>query len=201
MATVGNTNTPGAGGNFFFQGVNTPPNQVATLFTMPSPGGLITDLNAYFSTEANGTATCWLMLWDGAGNILADPAVSVAQGSNSLGGQAWHSASITPVYVAAGASIFIGFSVPQHNGFVTSTESSGSSLWNTTASPPAGFTGNSSTGFHAIGAYADFTPLTARVRRSGVWVATGSVFVRRSGVWTQATRLRVRRSGVWVDAT
>ncbi|GEM_PF-5282277 len=199
MPQVGNSSTPGS--IYFFQGVNTPPNQVATAFTMPASGGLITNLHAYFATEANGTATCWLCLWDGSGNLLGSVAVSVPQGTNSVGGQAWHTGALaTPVYVSGGSTIYIGFSVPEHNGFVTTTESTGSSVWNTDASPPGSLSGFSSTGFHALGAYADYQPVSARVRRSGAWVQTGLIYVRRSGVWTQATRVRVRRSGAWVDA-
>lgn len=199
MPTVGNSTTPGH--SFFFQGVNTPPNQVGSHFNMPSGGGLITALHAYFSTEANGTATCWLCIWDGSFNLLGSVPVSVAQGSNSVGGQAWHAGTLsTPIHLSSGQSFFLGFAVPEHNGFVTTDESSGSSVWNTDATPP-GNLANVSTGHNAIGAFADYTPVSARVRRSGAWVQTGTIFVRRSGVWVQATRLQVRRSGAWVDAT
>ncbi len=199
MPSFGNTTTPNH--NWFEQGVNTPPNQVGSHFNMPSGGGLITTLHAYFGLAAGGPATAWLCLWDGSFNLLASVAVSVANGSASVGGQAWHSGTLaTPVYRAGGASIFLGFAVAEANGFITTDESSGTSVWNTDATPP-GNLANTSTGFNGIGAYADYLPVSARVRRGGAWAQTGNIYVRRSGVWTQATRVRGRRSGAWVDAT
>jgi hypothetical protein len=200
MATVGNTSTPGH--NWIEQGVNTPPNQMATAFTMPSGGGLITNLHAYFALVAGGSATAWCCLWDASGNLLGSVAVSVPNGTASVGGQQWNTGALsTPIYVAGGATIYLGFAVRESNGFYTTDESSGSSIWNTQSSPPASLSGNTSSAHNALGAYADYTPVTAHLRRSGAWVTTGTIYVRRSGAWVQASTLQVRRSGAWVNGS
>lgn len=197
---VGNTSTPGH--NWFEQGVSTPPNQVATSFTMPSGGGLITNLHAYFSLVSGGSATAWCCLWDSGHTLIANVPVSVPNGSASVGGQGWRTAALgTPVYVAGGATIYLGFSVSESNGFYSTDNGSGSSVWNTDATPPGNLSSLSSTPYNSIGAFADYLPVSIRVRRGGAWVQTGEVHVLRSGVQTQATRLAVRRSGAWVDAT
>lgn len=199
MATIGTTTTPAH--NWIEQGVNTPPNQMASGFTMPASGGVITNLHAFFGLVANGPDTAWCCLWDSGFNLLGSVAVSVANGTASVGGQTWNTGALaTPIYIAGGATIYIGFAVKEVDGFFTTDESSGSSIWNTNASPPANIA-STATPYNGLGAYADYLPVVVRVRRSGAWVVTGTVDVQRAGVRTQATQVAVRRSGAWVNGT
>lgn len=197
MSTVGNTTNPTFG--FVFTGTN---NEMGERFTMPSPGGLITNLHGYFSVNSGGPVTGYLCLWDASGNLLADTAVSVANGTQSAGGQTWHTAALaSSVYVASGATIYLGFWVPKSNGLIFSTYSTSSTeYWNGSfATGGPGALGTTSTGHHDFGAYADYTPSVAHVRRSGAWVS-GPPYVHRSGVETSAVAY-VRRSGAWVAGT
>lgn len=196
MSTVGNTGTPGSGWALQGLNVNT---QAWSNFTMPSPGGWIKTLHAYFDAEVT-SGNGYLVLWVG-GAVFAKVAVNgIPVGSNSAGGQAWHQANLaTPVYVKGGTSLSLGFWMPGACGFVFSSESGGSSSWNGVGySSPGSQSGSGSTGVGALGAYADYVPNKLKVRRSGAWVEA-PLQVRRSGAWVPATPLNVRRSGAWTQ--
>lgn len=161
MATLGQTATPGSG--WFFEGINVA-NMAYSLYTVPSPGIYVSDVNVYFDVNSGGPATAYVGLWnDSTGHLLQAWAIgSVPNGSHSPGGQAWHSASAGSLYLAAGTIIRIGLWVNQSNGFVTSTESGGSSYTCTNpGSSPGNLGPGTSTGFGALGAYIDYTPLAA----------------------------------------
>ncbi len=200
MPTLGSTATPN--GVAFWQGVNTPPNVVASPLVMPAPGGILQQLAIYVRAES-GTGTMYGCVWDAGGSLLAywGP-INEGQGSNTSGGQQWYGPFdlLTKPFVPGGSTIYAGWWADEAHGFVTTAYPSGSSIWTTNASFPTSLAGNSSTGHGAIGAYVNYLPVSARVRRSGAWVQTGNIYVRRSGVWTQVSRVRVRRSGAWVDA-
>src|SRR5258706_196084 len=120
MATLGNS---ALGSGFFQFGINVQ-NAAWSVYTMPAGGGLITDITAYFDVETAGPATCFVCVWDGStGALLASKSIaSVPNGSNSAGGQASHTGTLaTPIFVAGGATIAIGFWCPQANGFVCTT--------------------------------------------------------------------------------
>lgn len=204
MATLGNTTTPAH--NWFEQGVNTPPNQVATAYTMPSPGGTITELHAYFSLVAGSGATAFICMWDASGHtILNFWSGAVATGSASTGGQQWNGGlTNTPVFVSAGTVVYIGFSVQQANGFITTDESSGSSIWNTVApgaAPGDLGAGFSSTGHFAIGSYAVYTPASAWVWNGSLWVSASEVDGYNGSTWGASTGIQVWNGSSWVDAS
>lgn len=193
MSTVGNTSTPSFGNQWL--GTNQQ-NQVWSTFTMPSPGGTITALHAYFDLNS-GTGTPYCCLWDGSGNLLASVSLGSMSGTgnHSIGGQTWHSGTLSSgVFVASGATISLGFYFPQANGGTWSFNNSGSSSYNTQASGPGSQSGSGSTGDGSIGAYADYTPGGAAYVNVGtqtspnwtqglVYINTGS---SGSPVWTPA---------------
>lgn len=107
MSTLGNTGTPSQ--TFSFYGSNVS-NNLGIAVTMPSPGGTITDLSAYFAGHG-GTITARLCVWDTSGNLLAQTGdISVGAGTGGAGGQSFHSASLTSSYfVPSGTQVVIGF--------------------------------------------------------------------------------------------
>lgn len=200
MATLGNTTTPGT--NWFEQGVNTPPNQVAQAFTTPSGGGIIiTGIHAYFALVSGGSATAYCCVWDNSGNLIAHVSVSVPNGTATVGGQQWNTATLgTPVYVAGSTSIYIGFSVAEANGFFTTDESSGSSVWNTQSSVPGSLSGNTTSTMNGIGAYVDYTPAGGYVWNGSSWVAC-DIQIWNGSAWVDPTGDQVWNGSSWVNGS
>jgi len=186
MATVGNSTNPATA--FFFYGINVQ-NAAWSGYTMPAGGGLITSISAFFDLDTGGPATCYLCIWDGNnGTLLASVAVGgIPAGSQSAGGQAWHTANLaTPLFVAGGAALAIGFWVPQANGLIASTESGGTTFSGTQAgSGPGAASGPAVSGQGALGAYATYTP-------GNVWVWNGSAWVAGSlpSVWNGSAQVQ-----------
>ena len=192
MPTVGNTVTPTYGA--FWYDLNTD-NASWYIITMPV-NGYITELHAYFDGEL-GSGQGYCCLWNGnTGALLATVNVgTVPQGSNSAGGQAWHGGALTtPLYVAGGTTLAIGFWMSQSVGFVTSVNSTGTSYVGVQASAPGTATGPAS-GYGSFGAYAVYSQFGTFIRRSGAW-ANRTVKLFRSGTWVNATR-KIFRSGAW----
>jgi hypothetical protein len=193
MTTLGNSATPlsgfdNPGSGFAF----------ASSYTTPSGSGiLIQTLHAYFDS-AGGASTGYCCVWDNSGTLLASVNVGTLNVKTGGVGNAldWWSGNLaTPLYVGPSTAIWIG-------GYATgstlfNTESTGSSNDKSMGSGgPGSFSGSSSTGQAAVGAYVDYINAGGYVRRSGVWTAA-PIFVRRSGAWVAAP-VYVRRSGVWV---
>lgn len=203
MATLGYSTTPSFG-NFWFAGPGAE-NQCNTggVYTMPAGGGTITEIHAYFDVENGGPVTCWLCVWNGSGLLLGSQSIaSIPNGSNSAGGQAWHSVTLnTPFFVAGGTNIFPGFQTPEANGFTTSFDSSGSSSKGQNATNPGNFTGGVSSGHGVIGAYVVYTPGSGHIYRSGAWTTLSAVKMYRSGAWTTVSSIKMYRSGSWVPTS
>lgn len=155
MSTVGNTATP-AQGYYYDSGVAS---CRGSRFTMPSPGGFISTLHAYFDAY-NSSATGYVCLWNSSGTLLASASVgTVPTAGASIGGQAWHQATLSsPVYVASGATIYIGFSLPQSAGAVWTWENAGGNVYYANSGSPGSLSTSatySTTG--PLGAYGDYT--------------------------------------------
>lgn len=198
MATLGSTATPSTG--WFEQGVNTPPNIVASPLVMPSTGGLIQQIACYLRC-ASGTGNCYFCVWDVSGNLIAQCGpVGIGQGVTGAGAQQWYGPfnTASPVYVAGGSTIYAGFWVPEANGFITSYYGSGSSIWTTNASFPTSLAGNSNTGHGQIGAYVIYQPAVIRVWNGSAWTLVQPQVY--TGSWTGASRVQVWNGSSWVDA-
>lgn len=187
MAVVGNNTTPSFGD--MHVGLNVQ-NQVWSTFTMPSPGGLLSDVWCFFDVEQSGPATAYACVWGPTGVLVAYTSIaSVPNGNNTTGNEAWRGGNFTTVnggdsttavgstlFVPSGTSISIGANASQSNGLDVSFASSGASAWGTLSSPvPGNATSGSSTGNGNIGAYCDYTP------GGGAYVNTGTP---ASPTWT-----------------
>lgn len=166
MTTLGYTATPGAG--VFSVAANTE-NAAAIQATMPSPGGTITALHAHFRAFDSGSHTAWLCVWNSGGTLLASVAVSVG------GGQQLYSANLaSPIFVAGGTVLYIGFVIGSI-GYTVEYDSTGTSYNGSNATSPPGNISFGSSGFGTIEAYADYV--------LGMYVNTGTPAVP---VWTPA---------------
>lgn len=198
MAIIGNQGTPGSG--FACNGANSY-NQVWAQFSMPSGGGIITGLHAYFSTFT-GTATCKIVVWDGSGNVLGSVDIGgVPSGSCSASGQAWRAGSPTPFYVPAG-TFYMGFWCPQANGYQTSSESGGTSSKKLCNNSPCSASGGTSTTIGTLGVYADYTPGgIAHVYQTATGWQNGIVDAYDTGAWHDSQGVQAYSAGTWNQGT
>jgi hypothetical protein len=163
MTRLGNTS---AGSGWIAYGQNVQ-NAAWSIVTMPAPGGYINDIGGYFDTDVNGSATCYLCIWNGSnGALIAAYAVGpVPNGSHSAGGQQWWSYTISGqgLYIAAsgsGTPLAIGFWAPQYNGLVFTTGPSGVCYSGTQSGSGPGTASGPSVGAELC-AYVDYTALVA----------------------------------------
>lgn len=165
---------------------------------MPAGGGLITDVHAYWDAES-APGTGYVCIWNASsGALMASASVgTVGVSGNGWGAQHWHSATLgTPLWVAGGVGIAIGFWMPQTSGLTASVETGGSSFSGTQAGSP-GTASGPATGVGALGAYADYLPLSAHILRGGVWTQCSGVDVLRSSAWGSLQELEIERSSAW----
>jgi hypothetical protein len=193
MAILGNNTTPSAG--FDFIGSS---QAAATQFTMPSGGGVVTSISGYFDSES-ASQNGYLCVWDGSGNVLVQSsafAINNKSGSGA-GGQDWWTQSISNVYVPAG-TVWIGFIAT--GSLVFSSESGGASNVKAMSSPSS-FSGSSSSGVGAVGAYITYTPGgVGQVYSGSAWTDGVLVQVYNGSAWVQANP-QVYNGSVWVITT
>lgn len=195
MATLGYTATP----NYGYDSYQSTANQVAQLYTMPAPGGIITSVSFYGSGNGGSNNTAYGCIWNSSGILLAQGSGVVTNGgSASAGGQAWHTDTLTAsLWVAGGTQLYIGWERSTGTYFDWSFASDGAAVsYHTAASTPANFGSSLAVQNGSVGAYATYSPAGLKVRRSGAWV-NKPVYIRRSGAWVQA-KVYIRRSGAWV---
>lgn len=196
MATFGQN--PGSFNSFSFSGLNNL-NQVATsLQTMPATG-TIYSVSAFFGGDG-ASVTARLVIWSSAGAVLAQSASFTApSGSRSSGGQALQTQPLsTPLYLASGTQVFIGFwRDPAHGAVWSFNTASGTWDENTnTSGSPGAFTGLTSNSgqLQAFATYiaqavnvkvaGTMTPKPLQVKVGGSQIAK-PVYVRVAGVWKQ----------------
>jgi len=201
MATLGKTATPTSATHGWILGNS---KQVGMLFTVPSPGAIFSSVSFWAATTTSGYI--WGVIWDSSGNVLGHGAgvntSGGAQHGTGPGGDGqWHTDNFaTPVFVAAGATVYIGW----QNNDSTSTywaynggdhSPNAESRGGVTGSPVS-FAGHSTESPNgAVAAYATYTPAGGYVRRSGIWTA-GPSEVDRSSVESAGPSF-VSRSGIW----
>src|SRR6185369_16167442 len=119
MATLGKTTAPNGATHGLIQDNS---KQVAMLFTMPSPGGLITSVSFWAATKTPNSDYIWGVVWDSSGNVLGygnGVLTSGGQASNPGGsGQFYTDTFNTPLWIPAGTQIYLGW---QTNSAVTFT--------------------------------------------------------------------------------
>lgn len=166
--------------SMFFSLVNTL-NQNATFF--PNwPGGTVTDINVNFAGHG-GTINARLCIWDHSGVLLQQTGdISVASGSGTIGGQAWHTVSGLSWTIPADATgLYIGFwrTATQSNEFTLTASGTTVRQTNTSGSPNNFSSPGSITG--KMGAYVTYTS-------GGIPVWNGTTFVKRpTYVWNGTT--------------
>ncbi len=180
MATTGQTATPSS--SFFWTGANTE-NQVCWVTSMPE-NGLLSEQYCYFAGK-DGSITAQLVLWDGQGNILAQSGnFSVAPGSLSPGGQAWHGRSMPAVALSDGQTLLIGWWRAPSQAHIWSVTGSGSHRVKTsTSGSPDDMVGNSTESGN-LGAYIVYWPSVARVKQTdGSWAVRNIYVKQANGSW------------------
>ena len=194
MPTFGQN--PGSFNSFSFSGLNNL-NQVGTsLQSMPATG-TIYSVSAYFGGDG-ASVTAQRLIWDSSGNILAQTAsFSAPSGSHSSGGQSLQTQNLsTPLYLASGTQVYIGFWRAPSGGAVWSFNTA-SGTWNddtNTSGSPGSFTGlTSNTG--QLQALATYVPEAINVKVGGVMVPK-RLLVKPAGVMV-AKPVNVRVGGAW----
>lgn len=196
MSTFGQN--PGSFNSFAFSGLNNL-NQVATsLQSMPATG-TIYSVSAFFGGDG-ASVNARMVVWDSSGNILAQSATfSAPSGSRSTGGQSLQTQNLaTPLYLASGTQVYIGFWRDPGGGAVWSFNTA-SGTWdentNTSGSPGAFTSLTSNTG--QLEAFATYVSEAINVKVGGVMVpkrlltkvggteVAKPVYVRVGGVWKQ----------------
>lgn len=193
MATLGNTSTPSFGWNQF----SSTANQAAESYTVPTGGGVFSSVSFYGSGDGASSNTAYGCIWSSGGTLLAQGSgVNTTGGSGSGGGQAWHTDTLTsPLFIAGGTVIYIGWQRSTATTFDWSFASTGSAAYHTAGNTPSNF-GTSTTAptNGTIGAYATYTP-------GGGYVNTGPP---AAPVWTAAEVLvntGTPAAPVWTPAT
>lgn len=192
MSILGNSTTPTFGYDQFMATAN----QAAQLYTMPAGGGLITDVTFYGSGNGASSNTAYGCIWDSSGNLLAQGSGVVTTGGATGGGnQAWHTDTLTtPLFVAGGISIYIGWQRSTATTFDWSWANDGAAVaYRTAGNTPSNFGTTVTVQNGSIGAYATYTPgggkLNTGTSGSPVWTpTTGKVNTGTPGspVWTVA---------------
>jgi hypothetical protein len=99
MATVGYTGSPSALTDYSTHAGA----QFGQLLTMPTGGGLITELSVYARTDSGSAHAGYLVLWDGSGNVLASHSCTIP------GSIAYINETLaTPYFMAGGTNFFVG---------------------------------------------------------------------------------------------
>ncbi len=183
MSTVGNTATPNG---ISYGEVATAGSQVAGLFTMPSPGGIITSVSAYAGSD--GGTSGYVMVWGQGGSKLGHGAVTLTNG-----GAGWVTANmVTSFFVAGGTNIYIGWQ--SANGYYFAWDGTAGTTYTGYNAAVPGNLANGGTGSYLISAYATYTPAGANVWTGSAWTAcpvsvwTGSQWANASvAVWNGTT--------------
>lgn len=205
MATLGKTTTPTTGTHGF---ITNTAKAVAMLFTMPTTG-FITSVTFWAATTTPNTDNIWGVIWDSSGNVLGHGSgVSTSGGTSSgVGATQWYTDTLTtPLLVAAGTQIFIGWQPNSSTNSVSwaynGSDHSPDARWNGASGTPSGasFSGNTAQSpAGAVAAYATYTPAQMKRWHSGAWVAA-SVKRWHSGAWVSAVPYRWH-SGAWVPGS
>lgn len=194
MATLGNSTTP----TFGYDQYSSTANQAAQLYT--TPGAIvISSVSFYGSGNGASSNTAYGCIWNSSGTLLAQGSgVSTSGGAGSGGGQAWHTDTLTsPLYVAAGTQLYIGWQRSTATTFDWSFANDGASVaYHTAGSTPSAFGSGVTVQNGSIGAYATYSP-------AGVWIAPSGTVEPPVAVWcnpgsgvTKVLAIYVNKAGV-----
>lgn len=178
--------------------------QIATNLTMPTGGGTVTHVAAWFAGR-NGSCSSRTCLWNSSYTLIDDSATFTASsgGATTLGASDLYNKALgAPQAIASGASLRVGW--------CRTTDADGFQ-WDRNDG-----TGNTYKGDGLTGSMTSVSTDTARrpnvyltyetaplvyVRRSSAWVQVDAVYVRRSSAWDDVgLEVYVRRSSAWSKA-
>lgn len=204
MGTLGNSTTPTWPTYGWIQQTQ---KAVAGLWTVPSPGIIITSVTFWASCDGATSDYIWGAIWDSSGNILAHGSGVLTTGgitgTGHVGATQFYTDTLTsPLFVAAGTNIYIGWQ-PNSASHTTDWAYNGGSgpaaVWATASGTPGNVTFSAQSPSGEVAAYCTYTPAGGYVMRSSVWTP-GEVDVDRSSVETAAP-VFVMRSSVWIPTS
>ena len=191
MAEVGSH--PGSWNSFQFSGLSTF-NEIAAAATMPADGD-ISSISCFVGGDG-GSVTARFCIWRSSDGVLLAQTGSftLASGSRSSGGQSWVTQSLgTPLHVANGTGLYIGWWRDPAGGAVWSLLTPGSFSKKTdTSGSPGTFSSPTSDASGQLGAYATYTATVRKLKVAGA----DPTAVKVNG--TPVTAVKVSSGGVWV---
>lgn len=195
MPTLGKTTTPTTPTFGWIQNFGS----VAMPFTTSQSG--LYDAVTFWVAGDGATVKIHGVIWDSSGNVLAfGPGVNTSGGSGSgVGATQWFTDTFsTPVFIASGTSIYIGWQTDTHSQCDWAFNGNDHSPNAVTVSSAFGSTGQSLSGHTTEspnGAVAVYTTYT----QAGLWIAPGGTVVAPVAVWVNTGSGPVKAKGVWVN--
>jgi hypothetical protein len=150
MATLGSTAEPTTGATYY--GLNTT-NHFAVLLTMPAGGPWEISRIGFYAAGMNETAQVRGCIWSGSGTLLGrTPSYSLAGVALAIGNSTKVEGDLeTPITVAGGAGVYVGFARDPADDTQFSTRSGNRAQWYSSSWPSSFGSWSSVAG--AIGAY------------------------------------------------
>lgn len=165
MATLGKTATPNSSTHGW---ISSGGKQVGMQFTVPSGGGIFTQVHWWAAGDGSNTVPIFGVIWrnsDGA-VLFAAGAVNTTGGHQSSPGGSgqWYSASASGVFIAGGTVVFIGWQ--PNNGLTVDWAYNGGdhspdAQQHSASGSPSSFSGHTTESPNgAVAAYATYTPVS-----------------------------------------
>jgi hypothetical protein len=164
MSTLGYTGSPGGSYTDYstYGGA-----QFGQKLTMPSGGGLITDLHVYVRTDSGSSHAGYLVLWDSGGSVITSKSCTIPGSIGYI-----NETLATPYFMAGGTVFFVGV---QNSDTSTSglwmqyNSTSGNIDWGHNSGAPSSLANIIADSNRQLGAYITYTP-------GGAWVYDGSTW-------------------------
>jgi hypothetical protein len=162
MATLGYTGSPGSSYTDYstYGGA-----QYGQLLTMPTGGGLITDLHVYTRTESGSSHAGYLVLWNASGGVMASHSCTIP-GSISYVNETL----ATPIFVTGGTEFFVGVQTTDTGTsglYMQYNSTSGTLDWGYNSGAPSSIAHINQKTSRQLGAYVTYNP-------GGGWIWDGS---------------------------
>lgn len=124
------------------------------------PGGVINSINLYVAGDG-ASATIAYCIWDHSNHLLFNSSGhSIGSGTQTIGGQTWHSNGTGSLYLPPASFLKLGFQTDDH--VVWTFDNSGSIQFDRGKTSPSDFqVDGTETGNGFLGAYLDYTPISA----------------------------------------
>jgi hypothetical protein len=175
MSTLGYTGSPGSSNTDFSTYAGA---QYGQELTMPTGGGLITDLHVYAQTESGSSHAGYLVLWSSGGSVLASHSCTIP------GSIAYINETLaTPYFMAGGTTFFVGVQTTDTGTsglYMQYNSTSGTIDWGHNSGAPSSLANILQDTSRQLGAYVTYNP-------GGAWIWNGSAWVIGECVINQGT--------------